>query len=163
MIIMGSSVVKGTWFYYHLCLHLAKPLRQFSTILKMMDVVVRTRKYSSSFNYYKGEYMTIGNPAFCLALYLTDIHFRGKLQHLGRWVGKKSSVDQSELKIQVVSDCKNNYMLPACSVSLCEISHNKTPLLSSFQLNFNFCVQLFAFFLSRILITRISHSHKHSV
>ena len=25
--------------------------------------------------------MTIGNPAFCLAFYLIDVHFRGKLQH----------------------------------------------------------------------------------
>ena len=27
--------------------------------------------------------MTIGNPAFCLALYLTGVHFRGELQHVG--------------------------------------------------------------------------------
>ena len=27
--------------------------------------------------------MTIGNPAFCLTLYLTGIHFRGELQHVG--------------------------------------------------------------------------------
>ena len=27
--------------------------------------------------------MTIENPAFCLDLYLTGIHFRGDLQHLG--------------------------------------------------------------------------------
>ena len=27
--------------------------------------------------------MTIENPAFCLALYLTGVHFRGDLQHLG--------------------------------------------------------------------------------
>ena len=26
--------------------------------------------------------MTIGNPAFCLALYLTGVHFRGELQHV---------------------------------------------------------------------------------
>ena len=32
--------------------------------------------------------MTIGNPAFCLALYLTDVHFRGELQHVGH-VGKQ--------------------------------------------------------------------------
>ena len=25
----------------------------------------------------------IGNPAFCLALYLTGVHFRGELQHVG--------------------------------------------------------------------------------
>ena len=27
--------------------------------------------------------MTIGIPAFCLALYLTGVHFRGELQHVG--------------------------------------------------------------------------------
>ena len=27
--------------------------------------------------------MTIGNPAFCLVLYLTGVHFRGELQHVG--------------------------------------------------------------------------------
>ena len=27
--------------------------------------------------------MTIENPAFCLFLYLTGVHFRGKLQHGG--------------------------------------------------------------------------------
>ena len=29
---------------------------------------------------YEGVYVTIGNPAFCLFLYLTDVHFRGELQ-----------------------------------------------------------------------------------
>ena len=27
--------------------------------------------------------MTIGNPAFCLTLYLTGVHFRGEVQHVG--------------------------------------------------------------------------------
>ena len=27
--------------------------------------------------------MTIGNSAFCFALYLTSVHFRGELQHVG--------------------------------------------------------------------------------
>ena len=27
--------------------------------------------------------MTIENPAFCLFLYLTGVHFRGELQHAG--------------------------------------------------------------------------------
>ena len=27
--------------------------------------------------------MTIGDPAFCLALYLTGVHFQGELQHDG--------------------------------------------------------------------------------
>ena len=28
-------------------------------------------------------YVTIGNPAFCLALYLTGVHFQGELKHVG--------------------------------------------------------------------------------
>ena len=32
---------------------------------------------------YEVVYVTIGNPAFCLALYLTDLHFRGELQQVG--------------------------------------------------------------------------------
>ena len=39
----------------------------------------------------EGVYVTIGNPAFCLALYLTDVRFRGELQHVG---------DVSEQKIK---------------------------------------------------------------
>ena len=35
--------------------------------------------------------MTIGNPAFCLALYLTCVHFGDELQHVG---------DVSEQKIK---------------------------------------------------------------
>ena len=35
--------------------------------------------------------MIIGNPAFCLFLYLTGVHFRGELQHGG---------DVSECKIK---------------------------------------------------------------
>ena len=33
--------------------------------------------------------MTIGNPDFCLALYLTGIHFRGELQQVGH-VGEQN-------------------------------------------------------------------------
>ena len=32
--------------------------------------------------------MTIANPAFCLALYVTGVHFRGELQH-GCQVGEQ--------------------------------------------------------------------------
>ena len=28
--------------------------------------------------------MAVGNPALCLTLYLTGVHFRGELQHVGR-------------------------------------------------------------------------------
>ena len=38
-------------------------------------------------------YVTIGNLAFCLALYLTGVHFRGELQHVAHVDGQKSSVD----------------------------------------------------------------------
>ena len=31
----------------------------------------------------EGVYVTIAQPAFCLFLYLTGVHFRGKLQHGG--------------------------------------------------------------------------------
>ena len=44
----------------------------------------------------KVVYVTIWKPAFCLALYLTDVHFRGELQHVGDVSEKKSSVNQSE-------------------------------------------------------------------
>ena len=37
--------------------------------------------------------MIIGNPAFFLALYLTDVHFRGKLQRVG-------AVSEQEFKCQ---------------------------------------------------------------
>ena len=48
---------------------------------------------------YEVVYVTIGNLAFYLALYLTGVQFRGKLDHiLVTWVSKKSSVDQSELE-----------------------------------------------------------------
>ena len=31
----------------------------------------------------EGVYVTTGNSAFCLLLYLTDVHFHGELQHVG--------------------------------------------------------------------------------
>ena len=34
-------------------------------------------------------YVTIGNTAFFLALYLTGVHFRGELQHVGYVGGHK--------------------------------------------------------------------------
>ena len=34
--------------------------------------------------------VTIGNPAFCLFLYLTGIHFRDELQHVGNVSEQKS-------------------------------------------------------------------------
>ena len=47
-------------------------------------------------------YVTIGNPASCLALYLTGVHFQGKLQHVGHGGEQKikfiSSVHQQRKK-----------------------------------------------------------------
>ena len=33
--------------------------------------------------------MTTGNSVFCLSLYLTDVHFRGELQHGGDVIPQK--------------------------------------------------------------------------
>ena len=41
---------------------------------------------------YDVVYVTIGCPAFCLALYLTGVHFRDELQH-------ELSDNQSEFEI----------------------------------------------------------------
>ena len=43
------------------------------------------RNYALSDRIFTKEvvYVTIGNPAFCIALYLTGVHFRGELQHVG--------------------------------------------------------------------------------
>ena len=41
-------------------------------------------------------YVTIGNPAFCLAVYLTGVYFRDELQHIPDVSEpNKSIVDQS--------------------------------------------------------------------
>ena len=34
-------------------------------------------------HYLEGVYVTIENPAFCLFLNLTGLHFRGELKHVG--------------------------------------------------------------------------------
>ena len=39
--------------------------------------------------------MTIGNLAFCLALYLTGVHFQDKLQHVGH-------VGEQKIKFQPI-------------------------------------------------------------
>ena len=36
----------------------------------------------STEKYTEVVYVIIGNPAFCLALHLTGVHFRGELQHV---------------------------------------------------------------------------------
>ena len=44
---------------------------------------------------YEGLHVTIGNPAFCLFFYLSGVHFRGKLQHVG-------DVSQQKIKCQTI-------------------------------------------------------------
>ena len=47
---------------------------------------------------YEVVFMTIGNPAFFLALCLTGVHFRGELQHVAHVGEQKIKVYQSELE-----------------------------------------------------------------
>ena len=55
--------------------------------------------------------MTVGNLISCLAFDLAGVHFRGKrLGILVTWVNKNISVDKSELKKGLLSDCKPIYM-----------------------------------------------------
>ena len=42
-----------------------------------------TKDLHVSFYFFEGVYTTIGNPAFCLFLYLTGVHFRDELQYGG--------------------------------------------------------------------------------
>ena len=52
--------------------------------------------------------MTIGNPAFWLALYLTGVHFRDELQHVGH-VGKQK-FKCPQIRIWEI-DYKRDYMI----------------------------------------------------
>ena len=47
--------------------------------------------WRDGFSMQEGVYVTIANPAFCLLLYLTGAHLRGKLQH-------GSDVSQQKIK-----------------------------------------------------------------
>ena len=58
--------------------------RKETFFLKSVFVGVRKpRLQSCSVREKEGVYVTIGNPAFYLFLYLTGVHFRGELQHGG--------------------------------------------------------------------------------
>ena len=82
---------------YLVVVHIRANLRNLKIYLSMF---IKTFANTPDTDYdYDVVYVTIGNPAFCLALYLTSIHFRDKLKFvLVMWVSKKSSVDQSELE-----------------------------------------------------------------
>ena len=62
-------------------------------------------KKSNLIRYYEVVYVTVGNPAFFLFLYLTVA------STLVQSVSKKLSFDQSELEKYEVSNCKTDYML----------------------------------------------------
>ena len=66
--------------------------------------------YSFQGPFSKSVFVTFGNPAFCLDLYLTGLDFPGELSTLVASVRKISSVDQSELQKYLVSDCQRSYM-----------------------------------------------------
>ena len=48
-----------------------------------------------SLEYEEVVYVTIGNPTFCLAFYLTGVHFRGELHHVGH-------VDEQKIKCRPI-------------------------------------------------------------
>ena len=48
-----------------------------------LDWYLVERGVQISWSTLEGVYVTAGNPAFCLFLYLTGLHFRGELQHGG--------------------------------------------------------------------------------
>ena len=53
--------------------------------------------------------MTIGNPTFCLFFYLTDVHYRGELQHVGQ-VGKQK-IKFRPIRTREIAGVRLNYML----------------------------------------------------
>ena len=63
---------------YLVVVHIGANLRNLKIYLNMF---IKTFVTTPDTDYdYDVVYMTIGNPAFCLALYLTGTHFRDKLQ-----------------------------------------------------------------------------------
>ena len=52
---------------------------------------------------FSGEdvYVAVGNPALCLTLYLTGVHFRGELQHVGH--GDEQKIKYSPIRTQEIA------------------------------------------------------------
>ena len=61
----------------------------------------------------EGVYVTIGNPAFCLFLYVTGVHFRGKLQHGGDVSQQKTMC--RPIRTQEIGGVSLSDVLYACS------------------------------------------------
>ena len=55
--------------------------------------------------------MTIGNPAFCFFLYLTGVHFRGKLQHDG-------GASQQKIKCRPIRTREIGVVIARCTICI---------------------------------------------
>ena len=55
--------------------------------------------------------MTIGSPAFCFFLYLTDVHFRGKLQHDG-------GASQQKIKCRPIRTREIGVVIVRCTICI---------------------------------------------
>ena len=55
--------------------------------------------------------MTIGNPAFCFFLYLTGVHFRGKLQHDG-------GASQQKIKCRPIRTREIGVVIVRCTICI---------------------------------------------
>ena len=75
--------------------------------------------------------MTIGNPAFCLALYLTGAHFRGGLQYVGDVSGQKIKVWTNQNSrnrwCQIVTDYMQRCTNAHLKISLYVLIHKIIP------------------------------------
>ena len=72
--------------------------------------------------YLEGVYVTIGNPAFCLLLYLISVHFRGELQHVG-------NVSQQKIK------CRPIRTREIDGVTLSDVLYNKMTVRNTFVID----------------------------
>ena len=63
-------------YYFYLVVYLYDNEKILCAPRKFVNLILKTFPLEV-------VYMTIGNPAFCLALYFAGVHFRGQLQHVG--------------------------------------------------------------------------------
>ena len=78
-------------------------------------------------------YVTIGNPAFCLFLYFTGVHFRGELQHGGDVIQQKIKcrpIRTREIRDVSLSDVLYDTMgspYSECSTLCSRVSYSNCP------------------------------------
>ena len=65
----------------------------------------------------EGVCVTIGNPAFCFLLYLTGVHFRGELQHIG-------DISQQKIKFQPIRTREIGGVTLSDVLYVCRENHN---------------------------------------